>query len=40
MFVPVPFVGGMEMAVVQIVHVIAMRDGDMAAIRSVHVVML
>ena len=37
MFVPVTLVGGVEMAVVQIVHVIAMEYGDMAAIRTVHV---
>lgn len=37
MLVPVPLMGGMEMAVVQIVHVIAMGHGDVAAIRTVHV---
>lgn len=39
MFVPVTLVGGVEMAVVQVVHVIAMRDGDMAAIRAVNMIM-
>lgn len=37
MLVPVPLVGGMEMAVVQVIDVIAVGDSDMAAIRTVHV---
>lgn len=36
MFVPVTLMGGVEMAVVQVIEVIAMGHGDMAAIRTVH----
>lgn len=39
MLVPMPFVGGMEMAVMQIIDVVAMGDGDMTAMRAVHVIM-
>ena len=37
MFVPVTLVRCVEVAVVQIVHVIAVGDGGMAAIRAVDV---
>lgn len=37
MFVPVPFVGGMEVPVVQVVDVVPMGNGDMSAIRTVDV---
>lgn len=40
MFVPVAVVGGVEMAVVQIVDMIAVEDRDMATIGPVHVLVV